>query len=78
MDWAAAVTVLGALALVAYLLYRLMRWARSRTGGAHVLGAVLSEVTQSAAVQEAKRGSKREERSTGDPPRSRAREPSND
>lgn len=60
--------VLLALCLVAYLLYRLMRWARGRTRGAAVLGAVLTEVTQSAAVYEAKQSKKREEGNTGDPP----------
>ena len=58
-------TVLG---LVAYLLYRLMRWARGRTRGAYVLGAVLTDVTQAAVVHEAKQGKKGEEGDTGDPP----------
>jgi ABC-type uncharacterized transport system permease subunit len=59
-----AVTALG---LVAFLLYRLMRWARRRTRGSYVLGAVLTEVTQGAPVLEAKQGKKREE-GAGDPP----------
>lgn len=63
-----AVALLSALALVAYLLNRLMRWARSRTRGANILGAVLTEVTQGAAVIEAKQGKKRKEGNAGDPP----------
>jgi hypothetical protein len=58
----------AALGLIAYALYRLMRWARGRTKGAHVLGAVLTEVTQGAAVYEAKQGKKRDEGDAGDPP----------
>ena len=61
--------VIAMLSLVGYLLYRLMRWARGRTRGAQVLGAVFSEVTQGAAVYEAKQGNKREEGDTGDPPK---------
>jgi len=60
-----AVAVLG---VIVYLLSRLMRWARGRTHGAHVLGAVLTEVTQGAVVREAKQGKKREEGNAGDPP----------
>ena len=56
------------LALVGYLLYRLLRWARGRTRGAQMLGAVLTEVTQSAVVHEAKQGKKRDEGAAGDPP----------
>ena len=55
------------LGLVAWLGYRLMRWARSSARGAHVLGAVLTEVTQSAAVHEAKEGKKRKEADGSDP-----------
>jgi putative methionine-R-sulfoxide reductase with GAF domain len=62
-----AAALLG-LVLVAYLLYRLMRWARGHTRGAYVLGAVLSNVTQGAVVQEAKEGRKRNEGEGGDPP----------
>lgn len=58
----------AAFGLVAYVLYRLMRWARGRTKGAHVLGAVLTEVTQSPIVYEAKQGKKRDESDSGDPP----------
>ena len=43
------------LGLIVWLSYRLLRWARSGTGGAHMVGAVLTEVTQSAAVHEANR-----------------------
>jgi len=58
---------LAGLGLIAYLLHRLMRWARGRTGGAYVLGAVLTEVTQGAVVREAKQGKKRAEGDAGDP-----------
>ena len=63
-----AVVAIAALGLVAYLFHRLMRWARGRTKGAHVLGAVLTEVTQGAVVYEAKQGKKRDEGNAGDPP----------
>lgn len=56
------------LALAVWAGYRLLRWARSGTGGAHVLGAVLTEVTQSRAVQEAKEGEKRRDNGAADPP----------
>jgi hypothetical protein len=62
------VVVTAALGLIAYMLYRLLRWARGRTKGAHVLGAVLAEVTQGAVVYEAKQGKKRDEGNAGDPP----------
>jgi len=54
--------------LVVYLLYRLMRLARGRTKGAQMLGAVLTDVTQSVVVHEAKQGRKRDEGQAGDPP----------
>ena len=54
--------------LIAWLAYRLMRWARSSRGGAQVLGAVLTEVTQTCAVHEAKQGKKLRESDGGDPP----------
>ena len=63
-----AVVAITALGLVAYLFYRLMRWPRGRTKGAHVLGAVLTEVTQGAVVYEAKQGKKGDEGNAGDPP----------
>ena len=72
MDVASVVSnvliAIAGLGLIAYLLNRLMRWARGRTRGAYVLGAVLTEVTQSAVVHEAKQGKQREERDAGDPP----------
>ena len=72
MDLQSAVTnvliAVAGLGLIAYLFRRLMRWARGPTSGAHVLGAVLSEVTQSAVVQEAKQGKKSEDGNAGDPP----------
>jgi hypothetical protein len=72
MDIAQAVavvlTVAVSLGLIVWLSYRLMRWARSGTGGAQMLGAVLTEVTQSPAVHEAKQGKKSREDGGGDPP----------
>lgn len=55
------------LGLIVWACYRLLRWARSGRGGAHVLGAVLTEVTQAAPVQEAKQGKKVRENGEGDP-----------
>jgi hypothetical protein len=76
MDIPAAVTnvmiAVAGLGLIAYLFRRLMRWARGRTSGAQVLGAVLTEITQAAVVQEAKQGNKREEGDAGDPPNTAA------
>jgi hypothetical protein len=63
--------VVVSLGLIVWLAYRLLRWARSGTRGAQALGAVLTEVTQSAAVLEAKQGKKRREGSAGDPPAKR-------
>ncbi len=72
MDPQPAVTTLliaaAGLGLIAYLARRLMRWARGRTSGAQVLGAVLTEITQAAVVHEAKQGNKREEGASGDGP----------
>jgi hypothetical protein len=62
------VAAMIALGVVAYLFYRLMRWARGRTRGAYVLGALLTDVTQSPVVLEAKQGRKRTGRQAGDPP----------
>jgi len=71
MDLQSAVTsaliAVAGLGLVAYLSRRLLRWARGRTSGAQVLGAVLSEITQAAVVHEAKQGKKREEGAAADP-----------
>lgn len=61
------VSAAAGLGLLVWLCARLLRWARSGTGGAHAVGAVLTAVTQSPAVQEAKRGKKLEERDAGDP-----------
>lgn len=63
-----ALVVAIGLVLVVYLSYRLMRWARGRTKGAEMLGAVLTDVTQSVVVHEAKQGRKREAGRAGDPP----------
>jgi hypothetical protein len=72
MDLARAVTVVlivaVSLGLIVWVSYRLMRWARSGTGGAHMVGAVLTEVTQSPAVHEAKQGRKSRENGGSDPP----------
>ena len=72
MDAALQVTVLlivaVSLGLIVWLCYRLLRWARTGTGGAHMLGAVLTEVTQSPAVHEAKQGKKSRENGGSDPP----------
>ena len=57
------------LGVIVWLCYRLLRWARSGKSGAHMLGAVLTEVTQSPAVHEAKQGKKRGEEGQGDPPK---------
>jgi hypothetical protein len=64
----AILIVAVSLGLIVWLSYRLLRWARSGTGGAHMLGAVLTEVTQGPAVQEAKQGRKRSGGDVGDPP----------
>jgi hypothetical protein len=63
-----AIIVAASLGLVARWCLRLLRWARSSRGGAHVLGAILTEVTQAGVVQEAKRGQKLSEKTAGDPP----------
>jgi hypothetical protein len=63
-----ALIVTVSLGLIVWLSYRLLRWARSGTGGAHMLGAVLTEVTQSPAVHEAKKSKKLSEDGAGDPP----------
>ncbi len=63
-----ALIVSASLGVVAWLLYRLLRWARASGRGANVLGAVLTEVTQSPAVQEAKQAKQRSEKDAGDPP----------
>lgn len=68
-----ALIAVAGLCLVAWLFTLLVRWARSGSGGAHVLGAVLTEVTQSAVVRDAKQGAKRSERDAGDPPSSEGR-----
>jgi hypothetical protein len=62
--------------LVAYLLYRLVLWARRRAKGAYVLGAILAPFIAGGnvsdpdfrVVNEAKHGGKRREGDTGDPP----------
>jgi len=65
-----------AVILVLYLLYRLLRWARTRSKGAYVLGAVLAPLGAAGnvsdpdfrIVNEAKQLRKREEDDNGDPP----------
>ena len=62
------VVLLGAgFGFVEWLLVRLLRWARCGRRGTHALGAVLTEVTQSAVVREAKEGRKRNGQGGGDP-----------
>jgi hypothetical protein len=56
------------LGLVGWLFHRLLRWARSGGRGAQALGSVLTEVTQSAVVREAKQDKKRKDADGGDPP----------
>jgi membrane protein required for beta-lactamase induction len=64
-----SVLIVGAsLGLVGWLLHRLLRWARSGGRGAQALGSVLTEVTQSAVVREAKQDRKRKDADGGDPP----------
>ena len=68
---ATAIVVLIAaacLALVAWLSYRVLRWARAGRTSARAMGEVLTEVTQSAVVREAKQRRKRSGQGTGDPP----------
>ena len=65
---AVVLIVAVSLGLLVWLCYRLLRWARSGTSGAHVLGAVLTEVTQSPAVHEAKQGKRSRENGGSDPP----------
>jgi hypothetical protein len=60
--------IAAGLGLVGWLFYRLLRWARSGGRGAHALGSVLTEVTQSAVVREAKQDKKRADGDAGDPP----------
>jgi hypothetical protein len=55
------------LGLIAWLAYRLLRWARSSGRGTQAIGAVLSEVTQGPAVREAKQGNERKDLGAGDP-----------
>lgn len=56
------------LGVMAWLCWRLLRWARSGSSGAHMLGGILTEVTQSPALHEAKQGKKLTEDGRGDPP----------
>ena len=56
------------LGLVGWLFHRLLRWARSGGRGAQALGSVLTEVTQSPVVREAKQDKKRKDADGGDPP----------
>jgi GNAT superfamily N-acetyltransferase len=62
-----ALILAAGLGLVVFVFYCLLRWARSGGSRAHVLGAVLTEVTQSAVVLEAKQGKKRNDDGAGDP-----------
>ena len=60
--------VTACLGLLAWLSYRLLRWARAGGSGARAMGEVLTEVTQSAVVREAKQGKRRNDQGAGDPP----------
>ena len=60
--------IAASLGVVGWLLYRLLRWARSGGSGAQALGSVLTEVTQSAVVREAKQDKRRKDADAGDPP----------
>ena len=84
MDDLASITrdvaeAIGALVLVAYALYRLVKWARRRAKGAYVLGAALAPFfgfgnvsdPDFRIVNEAKQLKKREEDDAGDPPNER-------
>ena len=62
-----ALIFVASLCLLAWVFRWLMRWARSGSAGTHAFGAVLTEVTQSAVVREAKQGKKRGEKDAGDP-----------
>lgn len=72
-DLSIAVFVVGVLP---YVLYRVVRWARTRAKGAYALGAVLLPLgafgnvsdPDNRIVQEAKELKKREEDNAGDPP----------
>jgi len=57
---------------VGWLLVRLLRWARSGGRGTSALGAVLTEVTQSAVVREAKEGKRESEARGGEPANDRS------
>jgi hypothetical protein len=61
-------TVTAGVGLLAWLFVRLLRWARAGRSGAQAMGEVLTEVTQSVVVREAKQGKKRNDRRAGDPP----------
>ena len=63
-----ALIIAAGLSLVGWLLYRLLRWARSGGSSAQALGSVLTEVTQSAVVREAKQDQRRKDAEAGDPP----------
>ena len=59
--------VTAGVGLLAWLAFRLLRWARAGKSGARAIGEVLTEVTQSAVVREAKQGKKRNDQGAGDP-----------
>jgi hypothetical protein len=63
-----ALIIAAGLGLAGWLSNRLMRWARSGSSGAQALGSILTEVTQSAFVHEAKEDKKRKNANAGDPP----------
>jgi len=62
-----AVITAACFGLLAWLAYRLLHWARAGRGGARAMGEVLTEVTQSAVVREAKQAKKRNGQGASDP-----------
>ena len=69
-------TAVGGLSLFAFVLWRIVRWARSRPSGAYVLGALIIPFggmgnvadPDYKIVHEAQRPRRQEDDDTGDPP----------
>ena len=57
--------IAAGLGLAAWVGYRLLRWARAGGSGTHILGSVLTEITQGAAVREAKEDQRRKNADAG-------------
>jgi hypothetical protein len=64
----AVLLVAASLGGLAWLCYRVLRWARAGRSGARATGEILTAVTQSAVVREAKQGETRKGQRAGDPP----------